>query len=252
MATAAIDRTTDEETVWNTRCELAAAFRLAAHFGWADNIATHMAARLPDGTFLLNTFGQLFEEITASSLMRMDMEGNILEIPDGYMHNPAAYAVHSAVLDGRPDANCSMHFHSLDGVAVSNLKEGLLPLSQSAMIVCFDVAYHDYEGVVSPGEEKERLQADLGDKHMMLLRNHGTLSLGKTVGEAFFRIYALETACTMQVRTLSMGRELNPIRDDVMENLRAGMKPEMASSIAGQFWSSMLRKAHRDCAGFDV
>lgn len=252
MATAAIDTKQDEETVWSIRCELAAAFRLAAHFGWADNIATHMSARLPDGTFLLNTFGELFEEITASSLMRMDMDGNVLEIPDGFMLNPAAYAVHSAVLDGRPDANCAIHFHSLDGVAVSTLKEGLLPLSQSAMIVCFDVAYHDYEGVVSPGEEKARLQADLGDKHMMMLRNHGTLSLGKTVGEAFFRIYALESACTMQVRTLAMGRELELPRQEVIDKLRTGMKPEMASGLAAQFWAGMMRKAHRDCPGFDV
>ncbi len=252
MATAAIDTKQDEETVWNIRCELAAAFRLAAHFGWADNIATHMSARLPDGTFLLNTFGELFEEITASSLMRMDMEGNVLEIPDGFMLNPAAYAVHSAVLEGRPDANCAIHFHSLDGVAVSNMKEGLLPLSQSAMIVCFDVAYHDYEGIVSPDEEKEHLQADLGNKHMMMLRNHGTLALGRTIGEAFFRIYALETACTMQVRTLSMGGEINPVDESVIDKLRTGMRPEMAAAIAGQFWAGMMRKAHRDCPGFDV
>lgn len=251
MATAAIDNTQDEQTVWNIRCELAAAFRLAAHFGWADNIATHMAARLPDGTFLLNPFGLLFEEMTASSLMRMDMEGNVLEIPDGLTLNPAAYAVHSSVLEGRPDANCSMHFHSLDGVAVSALKEGLLPLSQSAMIVCHDVGYHDYEGVVSPGEEKERMQADLGDRHMMILRNHGTLSLGKTVGSAFFRIFALEAACTMQVRTLSMGRELQLPADHVIEGMKNGMKPDSVDSLADSFWSGMLRKAQRDCPGFD-
>jgi ribulose-5-phosphate 4-epimerase/fuculose-1-phosphate aldolase len=252
MATAAIDAKQDDETVWNIRCELAAAFRLAAHFGWADNIATHMSARLPDGTFLLNTFGQLFEEVTASSLMRMDMEGNVLEIPDGFSLNPAAYAVHSAVLEGRPDANCAIHCHSLDGVAVSTLKEGLLPLSQSATIVCFDTAYHDYEGVVSPGEEKARMQADLGDKHCMILRNHGTLALGGSVGAAFFRIYALETACTMQMRTLSMGRELNLIDEAVIEKMKTGMDPKMAEGLAGQFWASMLRKAHRDCPGFDT
>jgi ribulose-5-phosphate 4-epimerase/fuculose-1-phosphate aldolase len=106
--------------------------------------------------------------------------------------------------------------------------------------------------VVSPGEERARMQRDLGDKHMMMLRNHGTLSLGRTVGEAFFRIYALESACTMQVRTLSMGRELNLIDDSVIEQMRTGMKPEMASGLAAQFWAGMMRKAHRDCPGFDV
>ncbi|MDG2003594.1 MAG: class II aldolase/adducin family protein [Novosphingobium sp.] len=253
MATAAIDDRLDDETVWNLRCELAAAFRLAAHFGWADNVATHMSARLPDGTFLLNPFGLLFEEMTATSLMRMDMEGNVLEIPDGLTLNPAAYAVHSAVLDGRDDANCAIHFHSLDGVAVSALKDGLLPLSQSALLVCTDVAYHDYEGVVSPGEEKARMQADLGDKHMMILRNHGTLSLGATVGAAFFRIYALETACTMQVRTLSMNSELELPRQEVLDNMGKGMDSGMIDSMADkQFWPSMMRKAQRDCPGFDV
>jgi len=252
MATAAIDNTLDDETVWNLRCELAAAFRLAAHFGWADNIATHMSARLPDGTFLLNPFGLLFEEMTASNLMRMDMDGNVLEIPDGLTLNPAAFAVHSSVLEGRPDAMCAIHFHSLDGVAISALKEGLLPLSQSAMIVCNDVAYHNYEGVVSPGEEKARLQADLGEKHMMILRNHGTLSLGKTVGSAFFRIYALESACTMQLRTLSMGRELQLPAQDVVDRMKQGMKTDMIDSLASSFWSGMLRKAQRDCPGFDV
>jgi ribulose-5-phosphate 4-epimerase/fuculose-1-phosphate aldolase len=253
MATVAIDNRQDDEAIWNLRCDLAAAFRLAAYFGWADNIATHMSARLADGTFLLNPFGLLFEEITASSLMRMDMDGNVLEIPDGLTLNPAAYAVHSSVLEGREDANCAIHFHSHDGVAVSTLKEGLLPLSQSAMIVCHDVAYHDYEGVVSPGEEKARIQADLGDKNMMILRNHGTLSLGKTVGAAFFRIYALESACTMQLRTLSMGRELQLPTQDVIDGMGKGMDSSMVDSMADkQFWPSMLRKAQRDCPGFDV
>ena len=252
MATAAIRDTQDDQGVWNLRCELAAAFRLAAHFGWADNIATHMSARLPDGTFLLNPFGLLFEEMTASSLMRMDMAGNVLEIPDGLSLNPAAYAVHSSVLEGRPDATCAIHFHSLDGVAVSALKEGLLPLSQSAMIVCHDVAYHDYEGVVSPGEEKARLQADLGDKHMMILRNHGTLALGKTVGAAFLRIFALESACTAQLRTLSMGRELQLPAQHVIDSMKDGMKPDSIDKLADSFWPAMLRKAHRDCPGFDA
>ncbi|MCX7864264.1 MAG: class II aldolase/adducin family protein, partial [Novosphingobium sp.] len=155
------------------------------------------------------------------------------------------------VLIARPDMNSAMHFHTRDGVAVSALKEGLLPLSQNALNIWADVGYHDYEGVVSPGEEKARLQADLGSRNMMILRNHGTLALGRTIGEAFFRIYALEMACTMQVRTLSMGRELNLIDEDVITGMKSGMMPEIASGIAAQFWAGMMRKAHRDCPGFD-
>jgi ribulose-5-phosphate 4-epimerase/fuculose-1-phosphate aldolase len=253
MATAAKKSVKYSAEEWAVRCDLAAAFRLAALFGWADNIATHMSARLPDGTFLLNAFGPLFEEMTASSLMRMDMDGNVLEIPDGLSLNPAAYAVHSSVLEGRPDAMCAIHFHSLDGIAISTLKEGLLPLSQSAMIVCHDVAYHDYEGVVSPGEEKARLQADLGDKHMMILRNHGTLALGSTVGSAFFRIFALEQACTAQVRTMSMGREIQFPAQHVIDGMKDEMKPESFDSLANDsFWPAMVRKAQRDCPGFDA
>lgn len=253
MATVAKINTSDSAVEAETRRELAAAFRLAAHFGWDDHIATHMSARLPDGSFLLNPFGLLFEEITASSLMRMDLAGNVLEIPDGLMLNPAAYAVHSAVLEGRPDANCAIHFHTKDGVAVSALKEGLLPLSQNALNIWSDVAYHDYEGVVSADEEKPRMQADLGKKHMMILRNHGTLALGKTIGAAFYRIQALEWACTAQVRTLSMGRELNMPPPAAIEQVSAMLQPGWVDAFAEErFWPAMMRKAQRVCPGFDA
>ena len=253
MATAAKIEPAGDEVVSRMRCELAAAFRLAAYFGWDDHIATHMSARLPDDTFLLNPFGMLFEEVSASTLMRMDLEGNVLEIPDGCMLNPAAFAVHSAVLDGRADANCAIHFHSRDGVAVSALKEGLLPLSQNALNICNDVAYHDYEGVVSAGDEKERLQADLGDKHLMILRNHGTLALGRSIASAFYRIYALEWACTAQVRTLSMGRELELPSPELVESIAQSMPPSWVDGFAeDRFWPAMLRKAARVCPGFDA
>lgn len=252
MATAAVNDTETENAEWTLRCELAAAFRLAALFGWDDNVATHMSARLPDGSFLLNPFGLLFEEITASSLMRMDLEGNVLEIPEGLMLNPAAYAVHSAVLEGRPDAQCAIHFHTQDGVAVSTLKEGLLPLSQNALLIWSDVAYHDFEGIVSADEEKPRMQADLGDKHLMILRNHGTLALGDSVGAAFYRIQALEWACTAQVRTLSMGRELIMPEQSVIDQMSMMTTSKgMESYTRDQFWPVMMRKAQRDCPGFD-
>ena len=238
---------------WRIRCELAAAFRLAALFGWDDHVATHMSARLPDGTFLLNPFGLLFEEITASNLMRMDLDGNVLEIPDGLMLNPAAFGVHASVLEGRPDANCAIHFHSRDGVAVSALKEGLLPLSQNALNIWHDVAYHDYEGVVDAQREKAALQRDLGARHLMILRNHGTLTCGQTIGAAFYRIYTLEWACTAQIRTLSMGRELSMPTDEVIYSMTHALNPGWVDGFAeSRFWPAMLRKAQRECPGFDV
>jgi ribulose-5-phosphate 4-epimerase/fuculose-1-phosphate aldolase len=253
MATAAEIDPSFAAAERKARVELAAAFRLAALFGWDDHVATHMSARLPDNTFLLNPFGVLFEEITASSLMRMDLEGNVISKPDGCGLNPAAYAVHSAVLLGRADAQCAIHFHSRDGVAVSALEEGLLPLSQNALLIWHDVAYHDYEGIVSADEERPRLQRDLGDKHLLILRNHGTLALGRSIAAAFSRIYALEWACTAQIRTLSMGRPLRlptPAVLDKMAGMATAAFTERVAETA--FWPAMLRKAERDCPGFDA
>lgn len=241
-----------ENAEWRLRCELAAAFRLAALSGWDDHVATHMSARLPDGTFLLNPFGLMFEEITASSLMRMDLAGNVIDIPEGLMLNPAAFGVHASVLEGRPDAMCVIHFHSRDGVAVSATKDGLLPLSQNALNIWGDIAYHDYEGVVDAMREKELLQRDIGAKHLMILRNHGTLALGRSIASAFYRIHALEWACSAQVRTLSMGRELNLPREEIIASLPMVQNPGWVDNFAeGRFWPAMLRKAHRDVPGFD-
>lgn len=253
MATAAnIDRHWDEAER-RARYELAAAFRLAALFGWDDHVATHMSARLPDGSLLLNPFGLMFEEITASSLMRMDLDGNVLEMPQGCMLNPAAFTVHSAVLLGRPDVNCAIHFHSRDGVAVSALKEGLLPLSQNALNIWADVAYHEFEGVVTDAEERERLAADMGGRNLLILRNHGTLAAGRSIASAFYRIYALEWACTAQVRTLSMGREIHLPEESAIKGMVQVIKPDWVDGFAEErFWPAMLRKAERDCPGFDA
>jgi len=234
------------------RVELAAAFRLAALFGWDDHVATHMSARLPDGSFLMNPFGLMFEEITASSLMLMSLDGEVLDNPLGTMLNPAAYGVHSAVLIGRPDMNSAMHFHSRDGVAVSALKEGLLPLSQNALNICMDVGYHEFEGVVDAKRERESLGRDLGAKHMLLLRNHGTLSCGRSIASAFYRIYSLEWACSAQVRTLSMGREVTYPDSAVIADMMQVQNPGWVDGFAEQrFFPAMLRKAERDCPGFD-
>jgi ribulose-5-phosphate 4-epimerase/fuculose-1-phosphate aldolase len=242
----------DAEIERKARRELAAAFRLVAHFGWDDHVATHMAARLPDGSFLLNPFGMLFEEITASCLQRLTMDGTVLENPGGWMLNPAAYGVHSAVLGGRADATCSIHLHSRDGIAVSALKEGLLPLSQNALNICMDVAYHDYEGVVDAARERESLRRDLGSKHMMMLRNHGTLSCGRSVASAFYRIYSLEWACTAQVRTLAMGRQLHMPEQRVIDSLLQVQNPGWVDGFAEErFFPAMMRKAERLFPEFD-
>lgn len=253
MATiATIDQGQDQEEVeCLARHELAAAFRLAALFGWDDHVATHMSARLPDGSFLMNPFGLMFDEITASSLMRMDLEGNVLEMPDGCMLNPAAFTVHSAVLLARPDVNCAIHFHTRDGVAVSALKEGLLPLSQNALNIWGDVGYHEFEGVVTGLEERERLGADLGSKNLLILRNHGTLAAGRSIAAAFYRIHALEWACSAQVRTLSMGRELQMPPESAIRNMVQFTNPDWVNGFAEErFWPAMLRKAEKECPGF--
>lgn len=251
MATVAKLRTMGEEER-KARVELAAAFRLAALFGWDDHVATHMSARLPDGSFLMNPFGLMFEEVTASNLMRMTLDGEVLEIPDGLQLNPAGYGVHSSVLIGRPDMNSAMHFHTRDGVAVSALKEGLLPLSQNALNICLDVGYHTFEGVVDAQRERESLGRDLAEKHMLILRNHGTLSCGRSIASAFYRIYSLEWACTAQVRTLSMGRELELPSQAVIDSMPHIQHPGWVDGFAEErFFPAMLRKAARECPGYD-
>lgn len=236
---------------WTLRCELAAAFRLVAHFGWDDHVATHLSARLPDGSFLLNRFGDLFEEVTASSLIRVGMEGEVLS-PAGAPLNLAGYTVHSSVLGARPDVNCAIHLHTHDGVAVSALREGLLPLNQTALLICNDIATHDFEGVVSRADEREQLGRDLGTKNLMLLRNHGTLALGETIADAFYRIYTLEWCCTTQVRALACGRELTLPSPEAIASVSGMMRfdtPDRFSLTV--FWPAMLRKATRECPGFD-
>jgi ribulose-5-phosphate 4-epimerase/fuculose-1-phosphate aldolase len=252
MASVAQLKRSMSEEERQARVELAAAFRLAALFGWDDHVATHMSARLPDGSFLMNPFGLMFEEITASSLMRMTLDCEVLEMPEGLMLNPAGFGVHSAVLIGRPDMNSAMHFHTQDGVAVSALSEGLLPLSQNALNVCMDVGYHDFQGVVDAERERESLGRDLGAKHMLLLRNHGTLSCGRSIASAFYRIYTLEWACTAQVRTLSMGRGLVMPSQDVIGNMLQVQNPGWVDGFAEErFFPAMLRKAARECPGYD-
>jgi ribulose-5-phosphate 4-epimerase/fuculose-1-phosphate aldolase len=237
---------------WQARVDLAALYRLVALYGWDDLIYTHISARIPgpEHHFLINPYGMLFEEITASSLVKIDLEGNVLqETP--YFINPAGFTIHSAIHANREDAHFVMHLHSDNGVAVAAQAEGLLPLSQHALIVLPKLAYHDYEGIALNLDERERLVADIGDKTLMLLRNHGTLSVGETAADCWVGMYYLERACTMQVGAMTAGR------DKVLIAPRASQDEvrNQASSraIGGALaWPACLRKLDRDLPGYDA
>ena len=239
------------EDEWKVRVELAALYRLVALYGWDDMIYTHISARLPgpDHHFLINPYGMFFGEMTASSLVKIDLEGQILqETP--YFINPAGFTIHSAIHAAREDAKFVMHLHSDDGVAVAAQASGLLPLSQHALIVLPRLAYHDYEGIALNHDERERLVADIGDKTLMLLRNHGTLSVGDTAANCWVGMYYLERSCTMQVRALSGGRDGVLIAPDASQ---AEVRSQVARGIGGALaWPGCLRKLDRDLPGYDA
>jgi ribulose-5-phosphate 4-epimerase/fuculose-1-phosphate aldolase len=224
------------------RIDLAAAFRLVAHYGWDDLISTHISVKLPgDGDrFLLNRRGDLFRQITASSLVEIDLDGNVLSPPDAVV-NAAGFMIHSAIHAARPDAVCVLHLHAPYGVAVSMLRCGLLPISQKALALQGRVAYHDYEGIVLDPGERTRLIADLGDKRAMILRNHGTLATGRTVAEAFALIYTLETACRAQVLAQSCGQELVIPSDESQHNVLRQTSDDFMSKLGMAAWPALLR-----------
>jgi ribulose-5-phosphate 4-epimerase/fuculose-1-phosphate aldolase len=229
---------------WETRQDLAAFYRTIPYFGWDDLIFTHISAKVPgaDDEFLINPYGFLFDEITASNLVKVNLKGKILSDTNNFI-NPAGFTIHSAIHESREDAHCIVHLHSNDGVAVASLKDGLLPLSQTGMLVRSQIAYHDYEGVALFEEEKERLVNDLGEARLMILRNHGTLALGKNVAEAFTNIYFLEKACSYQVRALSGNLELNyPSEESIETTRQQGEGREMAAAL---LWPAVKRKMER-------
>jgi ribulose-5-phosphate 4-epimerase/fuculose-1-phosphate aldolase len=230
---------------WQQRLDLAATYRLVAHYGWDDMIFTHLSARVPgpDHHFLINPYGMMFDEITASSLVKVDLDGEVvMESP--YHINPAGFTIHSAVHAAREDAKCVMHLHSDDGVAVSAQADGLQPITQTAMVVCSDLAYHEYEGIALDLDERESLVEHLGDKNAMILRNHGTLTVGRNCPEAFLRMYFIERACTMQVRALSGGTKINPVNQGVPERVQdqAGVACEAGARLA---WPALMRMLDR-------
>jgi ribulose-5-phosphate 4-epimerase/fuculose-1-phosphate aldolase len=235
------------EEEWKVRVDLAAAYRLVAYYGWDDLIFTHLSARLPgpEHHFLLNPYNLMFEEVTASSLVKVDLNGIPVE-PTPFITNPAGFTIHSAIHMAREDAQAVIHLHTPHGQAVSAHGEGLLPLTQTAMLIRDEVAYHDYEGVAVDLEERERIVADLGPKCAMLLRNHGTLAVGETVGEAFIRIYFLERACQAQILALSAGEgNLNNPPQGAPQVAAQQGKVGLKLAASALAWPALLRKAHR-------
>jgi ribulose-5-phosphate 4-epimerase/fuculose-1-phosphate aldolase len=242
-------KVSDEE--WAIRVDLACAYRMVAHYGWDDLIFTHLSARIPgpEHHFLLNPYQLMFEEVTASSLVKVDVHGNPVE-PTPFITNPAGFTIHSAIHMAREDAHAVMHLHTPAGQAVAAHSEGLLPLTQTAMLVRQDVAFHDYEGVAVDLSERERLVANLGDKGAMILRNHGTLAVGRNVGECFLRLYFLERACQAQVMALSAGEAVNMppqgAPEITAEQGAAGLN--VAANLLA--WPALKRRAYRLDPGF--
>ena len=233
---------------WQARLDLAAAYRLAVVYGWTDLNNTHFSARIP-GTeqFLLNPFGLLFDEITASSLIKLDRAGNILGASD-YPANPAGFVLHGAIHMSSPDLNVVLHTHSRFGTAVATQRQGLLPVSQKALTLMGWLAYHDFEGTATDTAERPRIVRDLGDKRILILRNHGLMTVGKTIGEAFVWMYRIETACRIQIDALSGGSELQPLSLATQAKTREqGLKMYGPGGFieTGKEWPALLRQLER-------
>ena len=236
---------------WQTRVDLAACYRLIAMHGWDDLIFTHISARVPGphDHFLINAYGLLFEEMTASNLVKVDLDGGIvLDTP--YFVNPAGFTIHSAVHAARPDAGCVLHTHTKAGVAVSAQAGGLLPISQISLLPFASLSYHDYEGIALNEEEKPRLVADLGSNSFLILRNHGLLTVGATVPDAFLRMYALETACQIQLAAQAGGAELTLVNPAIVAGIKAQVEAVLKGMGGELAWPGLLRKLDRKDASF--
>ena len=240
---------------WQLRCDLAACYRLVAHYGWSDLVFTHITAKLPESVtgpgahqFLINPYGLMFDEITASSLVKVDDHCNkILESP--FPVNPAGFVIHSAVHAARLDAGCVLHTHTRAGVAVSAQKAGVLPISQQSTFVLASLAYHDYEGVAFRDAEKPRLQADLGRANFLMLRNHGLLVVGKTIPDAFLAMYIFENTCRIQIDAQA-GGELTQVNPLIIEGVSEAMRVQ-TSGMGGAFaWPALIRKLDKLDPGY--
>lgn len=237
---------------WAIRVDLAAAYRLVAYFHWDDLVFTHITARVPgpEHHFLINPYGMMFDEITASSLVKIDMQGKKV-VDNPWPVNPAGFVIHSAIHAARHDVQCVLHTHTLNGVAVAAQKNGVLPLSQQSIFVLQSLAYHDYEGVALRDEEKPRLVADLGNNNFLMLRNHGLLTCGRSVPEAFQLMYLFESTCAIQVRAQAGGGELIPIHQEIIDT--AVEQARLVSNGHGPdklVWPGLLRRLDRMDASF--
>ena len=242
-------RVSDEE--WQLRCDLAACYRLVAAYGWSDLVFTHISVRLPgpEHHFLINPYGLMFDEITASSLIRIDADCNVIgESP--FPVNPAGFVIHSAIHEAREDAQCVLHTHTRAGVAVSAQREGVLPISQQSTFVLASLAYHDYEGVAFRPDEKPRLQADLGQANFLMLRNHGLLTCGRSIADAFLHMYVFESACQIQLAAQAGGSELIAVDPRIVAGVAEAMRVQ-TGGLGGAFvWPALLRKVERLDPGY--
>jgi len=239
------------EEEWAQRVDLAACYRLIARFGWDDLIFTHVSARVPgpDHHFLINPYGLLFEEVTASNLVKVDLEGRkVLDTPHDV--NPAGFVIHSAIHAAREDADCVLHVHSINGVAVSAKEEGMRPLSQHSIFVLSSLAYHDYEGVALADDEKPRLVRDLGDRKFLMLRNHGLLTVGTSVADAFMSMHLFETSCMIQVRAEGGTGTVREIGDAIVAGAQAQWHQVTRGIGGGLAWPALLRRLDRTDAGY--
>ena len=235
------------EEEWRLRVDLAACYRLVARYHWDDLIFTHISARVPgpDHHFLINPYGMLFSEITASSLVKIDLEGRKV-MDSAYDINPAGFVIHSAIHAAREDARCVLHVHTLNGVAVSAQQGGVLPISQQSIFVLASLGYHAYEGVALNDDEKPRLVRDLGDKTFLMLRNHGLLTVAESVADAFLFMYLFETACTIQVRAQAGGGELVSIDPRIVAGATAQAKQVTRNAGGALAWPALLRRLDRE------
>ena len=235
---------------WQLRCDLAACYRLVAAYGWSDLVFTHISARIPghEHHFLINPYGLMFDEITASSLVKVDQDCNKLsESP--FPVNPAGFVIHSAIHAVRDDAGCVLHTHSRAGVGVSAQTCGVLPISQQSTFVLASLAYHGYEGVALRDDEKSRLQADLGTANFLMLRNHGLLTVGRTIPDAFLAMYLFESTCRIQVDAQA-GGEVNRVNPAILQGVAEVMRTATLGLGADLAWPALLRKAERMDPGY--
>jgi len=250
MAVSVKQQVSEQE--WQTRVDLAASYRAVAMFGWDDLVFTHISARVPgpEHHFLINPYGMMFEEVTASSLVKVDLLGNKVMDSD-YDINPAGFTIHSAVHEARDDAKCVMHLHTAAGIAVSASKKGLLPLSQQSLFALSSLSYHDYEGVALNPDEKVRLVSDLSMNRFMILRNHGLLTCGDTIADAFLFMYLLECSCQIQLKAQASGQELILIPDKILAGIQAQAEQVTRSAGGSLAWPGILRKLDRTNPGYE-